>query len=62
MEYNVALVVGIGLDKLIEFDAVGRNQRIFNSVSKEASATQKIEFEKNPSEDEVTSFLYYTAD
>ena len=45
MEYDVALVVGIGLDKLIEFDAVGRNQRIFNSVSKEASATQKLEFE-----------------
>ena len=44
MEDDVALVVGIGLDVLVKFNAVGRHQGISLSFGKQVSATRKLEF------------------
>lgn len=61
-DYKITHIVYHEVDELRGIDQYWIKYTITDASGKYSSKTQKIEFEKNPSEDEVTSFLYYTAD
>ena len=58
-DYTITHEVYHEVDTLRNIDQYWIKYTITDASGKHSSKTQKIEFENNPSEDEVTSFAYY---